>query len=128
MPSPMKADRLAIGSMASYADAEPHLAAIDPDLGELLRRLGSRQVRAAGTVGGNIANGSPIGDMPPALIVLGAEIELRRGSASRTLPLEDFFLDYGKQDRRPGEFLVRIFVPKLADSRCLPLLQDRQAL
>ncbi len=107
-------DRLSLGAMASYSDAEPHLAAIDPDLRELLRRLGSRQIRAAGTVGGNIANGSPIGDMPPALIALGAEIELRRGSASRLLPLEDFFLAYGKQDRRPGEFLVRIFIPTLA--------------
>ncbi|MDP9138085.1 MAG: xanthine dehydrogenase small subunit [Pseudomonadota bacterium] len=107
-------DRLAIGATASYAAAAPHLAALDPDLGGLLRRLGSRQVREVGTVGGNIANGSPIGDMPPALIALGAEIELRRGSAIRTLPLEAFFLGYGRQDRRPGEFLVRILIPKPA--------------
>ena len=55
-----------IGAGASYEMAEVALAAIDPDLGEVLRRLGAKQVRAAGTVGGNIANGSPIGDMPPA--------------------------------------------------------------
>jgi xanthine dehydrogenase small subunit len=58
---------LVIGAGATYAQAEPRLAAIDPDLGELLRRLGSKQVRASGTIGGNIANGSPVGDMPPAL-------------------------------------------------------------
>jgi xanthine dehydrogenase small subunit len=107
-------DRLTIGATATYADAESHLAAIDPDLAELLRRLGSKQIRAAGTVGGNIANGSPIGDTPPALIVLGATIELRLGDATRNLPIEDFFLAYGKQDRKPGEFLTRILIPRLA--------------
>ena len=55
------------------------LARIDPDLGELMRRFGSWQVRASGTVGGNIANGSPIGDLAPALIALGSELELRHG-------------------------------------------------
>ena len=80
----------------------------------MLRRLGSKQVRATGTVGGNIANGSPIGDSPPVLIALGATIELRHGDARRTLALEDFFLDYGRQDRAPGEILTRITVPRLA--------------
>jgi xanthine dehydrogenase small subunit len=67
-----------------------------------------------GTIGGNIANGSPIGDMPPALIALGATVVLRRGTATRTLPLEDFFIAYGRQDRSPGEFVRAIVVPKLA--------------
>ena len=65
-----------------------------------------------GTVGGNIANGSPIGDTPPALIALGATVTLRKGAARRTLPLEDFFIAYGKQDRQPGEFVEEIFVPR----------------
>jgi xanthine dehydrogenase small subunit len=104
---------LIIGAAATYEAALPSLAAIDPDLGELLRRLGSKQVRTAGTVGGNVANGSPIGDTPPALIALGATLELRHKKATRWLPLEDFFIAYGKQDRRPGEFLSRIKVPKL---------------
>jgi xanthine dehydrogenase small subunit len=69
-------------------------------------------VRASGTVGGNIANGSPIGDTPPALIALDAILELRNGTNERRLPLEDFFLDYGKQDRAPGEFVARVRVPK----------------
>ena len=67
-------DGLRIGAAATYAEAESALRSIDPDIGEILRRLGSKQVRAAGTVGGNIANGSPIGDSPPVLISLGASI------------------------------------------------------
>ena len=104
---------VALGAAASYAEATPALAAIDPDLGEVLRRLGSTQVRASGTVGGNIANGSPIGDMPPMLIALGATLTLRHDAAERTLPLEDFFIAYGKQDRKAGELVWRIDVPKL---------------
>ncbi|MCD6070484.1 MAG: xanthine dehydrogenase small subunit [Microvirga sp.] len=81
-----------------------------------MRRFGSWQVRASGTVGGNIANGSPIGDLAPALIALGSELELRHGDATRTLPLESFFIAYRRQDRVPGEFVRRITVPKLKDS------------
>jgi xanthine dehydrogenase small subunit len=79
----------------------------------MLRRLGSKQVRALGTIGGNIANGSPIGDTPPTLIALGSTLELRQGAKTRSLPLEKFFLAYGKQDRRPGEFVIQVRVPKL---------------
>ena len=71
-------------------------------------------MRASGTVGGNIANGSPIGDMPPMLIALDATLHLRHGAEVRSLPLEDFFIAYGKQDRKPGELVWRIDVPKLA--------------
>ncbi len=104
---------LMIGAGATYAQAEPHLRAIDPDLGELLRRLGSKQVRAAGTIGGNVANGSPIGDMPPVLIALAATLELRKGKDERSLPVEAFFIDYGRQDREPAELVTGIVVPKL---------------
>ena len=75
--------------------------------------LRRQQIRTAGTVGGNIANGSPIGDMPPALIALGATLALQHGDRPRTLPLENYFIDYGKQDRRPGEFVRLVRVPKL---------------
>jgi xanthine dehydrogenase small subunit len=102
------------GAVVSLARAAPGLGAIDPDVAEVMRRFGSMQVRAAGTVGGNIANGSPIGDLAPMLIALGATLELRRGDQVRTMPLENFFLDYGKQDRQPGEFVRRLLVPKLA--------------
>jgi xanthine dehydrogenase small subunit len=106
-------DKVRLGAAVTYAEAEASLAGIDADLAELLRRIGSKQVRATGTIGGNIANGSPIGDMPPALIALGATLEMRKGSASRDMPLEDFFIHYGKQDRKPGEIVASIAIPKL---------------
>ncbi|MBN9432082.1 MAG: xanthine dehydrogenase small subunit [Bosea sp.] len=106
-----------IGATASFAAAEPHMRSIDADLGELFRRIGSKQVRASGTVGGNVANGSPIGDSPPALIALGATMELRRGDRSRVIPLEDFFIDYGKQNRATGEFVTGLLVPRLREDQ-----------
>ena len=93
------AREVTFGATATHAAALPYLAAIDPDLGELMRRFGGKQVRNVGTVGGNIANGSPIGDTPPALIALGATLVLQRGAATRELPLEDFFIAYGRQQR-----------------------------
>jgi xanthine dehydrogenase small subunit len=103
-----------LGAGVTFKHAEPALARLAGDLGPLIRRIGSRQVRAAGTVGGNIANGSPIGDSPPALIALNATVTLLKGDASRTLPLEDYFLAYGKQDRASAEFVASIFVPRPA--------------
>lgn len=87
-----------------------------PSYAEMIRRYGSTQVRNAATIGGNIANGSPIGDNPPALIAAGATLHLRHGDTRRDLPLEDFFLDYGKQDRAPGEFVEAVTLPKALDS------------
>jgi len=104
-------DGLTLGAAVRYGDASAALTRIHPDLGELVRRIGAVQVRNAGTIVGNIANGSPIGDMPPALIALGATITLRHGGARRVLALEDYFLDYGKQDRRPGEFVESVVIP-----------------
>ena len=90
-----------------------------PSFGELLRRYASVQVRNAATIGGNIANGSPIGDGPPALIALGATLHLRRGDEMRSMALEDFFLDYRKQDRLPGEFVAGVSFPEFAPAlRC----------
>lgn len=103
---------LRIGAGVRYSDALAALAERMPDLGEMMRRLGSVQVRNSGTIGGNIANGSPIGDMPPALIAAGATLTLRRGSKTRDLSLEDYFLAYGKQDRAPGEFVEAVTAPK----------------
>jgi xanthine dehydrogenase small subunit len=105
---------LSIGAAVTYAEARDVLAHFDPDIGIWADRLGSAQVRATGTIGGNIANGSPIGDSPPLLIALGATLHLRRGTVSRSVPLEDFFLAYGKQDRGPGEVVTHVTVPKPA--------------
>ncbi|HEV2553671.1 MAG TPA: xanthine dehydrogenase small subunit [Bosea sp. (in: a-proteobacteria)] len=107
-----RGDHLVFGAMATHAEVRPVLASLSPQLDELMRRFGGEQVRNAGTIGGNIANGSPIGDLPPALIALGATLVLRRGGEQRQIPLENFFLDYRKQDRREGEFVEAVIVPK----------------
>ncbi|MFW6077233.1 MAG: xanthine dehydrogenase small subunit [Hyphomicrobiales bacterium] len=112
-------DALVIGAGATYAQAEAKLAAIDPDIAELLRRLGSKQVRASGTIGGNIANASPVGDTPPVLIALDATIDLNCGGEIRAVPLDSFFIAYGKQDRQAGEFVQSVRVPKLAANQHL---------
>lgn len=107
---------LVVGAGATYAQAEPYFRALDPDIGELFRRLGSKQVRASGTVGGNVANASPIGDTPPLLIALDATLQLRLGQQVRSMPIEEFFIDYGKQNRSPGELVYSITVPKLTEN------------
>jgi xanthine dehydrogenase small subunit len=105
-------DAIEIGAAVTYSEAYDLIAGLYPDFGELLRRLGSRQIRNLGTIGGNIANGSPIGDTPPALIAVGATLRLNQGGARREMPLEDYFVDYGVQDRRPGEFVEAVRFPK----------------
>jgi xanthine dehydrogenase small subunit len=115
-------DALKIGAGVTIAQLWPLMTDIYPSFGELLRRFGSVQVREAATIGGNIANGSPIGDTPPVLIALGATLHLRHGEVRRTLPIEDFFLDYGKQDRADGEFVEAITIPKNQSAmRCYKL-------
>ncbi len=108
------ADGLHIGAGVTLAALAPHLGALHPDLGEVMRRFGSTQVRSSGTIGGNLANGSPIGDLAPCLIALGAQLVLQKGDVLRHLPLEDFFLAYRKQDRLPGEFVHSVIMPPLA--------------
>jgi len=100
-----------IGAGVTYSEAMALLARHYPDMGEVIRRLGSVQIRNVGTIGGNIANGSPIGDSPPLLIAAGATLHLCKGKARRSLPLEDFFLGYGRQDRAPGELVERVTLP-----------------
>lgn len=102
---------IVIGAGVTYAQAFDVLESRHPALGRLLDRLGGQQVRNMGTIGGNIANGSPIGDTPPALIALGTELTLRSTSGSRSMPLEDYFIEYGKQNRQPGEFVEKITIP-----------------
>ena len=102
------------GAGVTYSDAHYFLEEFDTDLGELIRRIASTQIRNSGTIGGNIANGSPIGDMPPALIALGATVVLGSLKEERALPLEDFFIEYGKQDLKPGEYVKQIIIPTKA--------------
>lgn len=103
---------LEIGAAVRYVDALEMLISIYPEMAELLKRFGAKQVRNSATTGGNIANGSPIGDMPPALIALGARLILTSIEGPRELPLEDFFIEYGKQDLRAGECVKAIRIPQ----------------
>ena len=102
---------LVIGAGCTYEDVHDVVSDHWTDFGELIRRIGGAQVRAAGTIGGNIANGSPIGDSMPALIALGCSIVLQRGSRQRMLDLEDLYLGYREMALKPGEFLVEVQIP-----------------
>lgn len=102
---------LRIGAGVSYTKALSELEKLHPALGELLWRIGGDQVRNAGTIGGNIAGGSPIGDTPPPLIALGAVVELRKGDRIRQMPLDEFFIAYGKQAREQSEFVRAVVIP-----------------
>ncbi|MCH8862349.1 MAG: xanthine dehydrogenase small subunit [Proteobacteria bacterium] len=105
---------LEIGAMTTYSDAAAAIAALYPDFGEVIRRIGSVPLRNVGTIGGNIANGSPIGDTLPPLIAAGATLILRRGGTRRSLKLENFFIGYGKQDLKAGEFVESVILPRPA--------------
>ena len=105
-------DRLEIGAATALSDCYAALKAQYPDFGELLQRFASLQIRNQGTLGGNIGNASPIGDSPPLLIALGAQIVLCKGNTRRTLALEDYFIDYRVTARQDSEFIEKIIVPK----------------
>ena len=104
-------DHLCIGAGASLEAAWAALAARFDGLTDIWLRFASPPIRHAGTMGGNIANGSPIGDAAPVLMALDALLELRKGSAIRRLRLDEFYLDYLKNRLEPGEFLQRLLVP-----------------
>ena len=105
------AQRIRIGAAVALTDAWAALVQRIPALAELAQRFGSPPVRNSGTLCGNLANGSPIGDAMPALIALGARVELRRGERRRKLALEDLYLGYQKKALEPGEFVASVDVP-----------------
>lgn len=109
-----RADEITIGAAVTHTDAYATLERHFPDFGELLRRFASELIRNTGTLGGNVANGSPIGDSMPVLIALGTQLVLRGAQGERVMPLEAYYLDYGKQDRRAGEYVAQLRIPKLA--------------
>jgi len=106
---------LEIDAGASYTDVLPAIDRLYPGFGTLLRRLGSVQIRNAGTMGGNVANGSPIGDSMPALIAYGAVIVLENVGGSRVMPLEEFYIDYRKTALAAGEFVSALHLPAPRD-------------
>ena len=110
------ANTIHIGAMTTLTELGEVIKDRHPSFAKLIQRYGSTQVRNAATIGGNIANGSPIGDGSPALIALDATLHLRKGHQTRDLPLAEFFIAYGKQDRQKGEFVTGISIPKADDN------------
>ncbi|NUG50151.1 xanthine dehydrogenase small subunit [Acinetobacter lactucae] len=102
---------LTIGANVNLSDALIQISEFYPDLQELQRRFASMPIKNAGTLGGNIANGSPIGDSMPALITLGTQLILRVGEQTREIALEDFYIDYQKTALQLGEFVEAIVIP-----------------
>lgn len=119
-------ETLRLGAMVTVEALRNHVKDSHPALHAMLTRFASDQIRQMATVGGNIANGSPIGDLPPALIALGATLHLRHGAARREMPLEDFFIDYREQDRRKGEFVEAVTLPANAHDLACEKLSKRR--
>ncbi|MCY1269636.1 xanthine dehydrogenase, small subunit [compost metagenome] len=111
-------DHLLIGAARPYADCLDALSAY-PTVGALLDRLGSLQIRQRGTLGGNIANASPIGDMPPLLLALDATLLLRRAGQSREIAIDGFFTGYRRSVLQPGEYIEAIRIPRLRANQLL---------
>ena len=107
----VSATHIEIGAAVSLTDAMATIIEHYPDLDDLFWRFASPPIRNAGTLGGNIANGSPIGDTMPALMVAGTTLVLRRGRSKREVPLDGFYLDYQVKDLRPSEFIESIRIP-----------------
>jgi len=112
-----RGDTLYIGAGASLEAAYGALASRVPSLTDVWLRFASPPIRHAGTMGGNVANGSPIGDSPPVLMALDADIELRQGERVRRMPLSSFYLDYMKNRLEPGEFVQGLVIPLAAMQR-----------
>lgn len=108
-----------IGSAVPYSEFTSMLDTEYHELGEMIARIGSKQIRNNGTLGGNIGNASPIGDMPPPLIALGAKITLQRGDIERKVALEDFFVAYKKTVLSEAEFIKNIYIPKAKPGQLL---------
>ena len=102
---------LRIGAAVSLEDGWAALSGHWPQLRTMWRRFASPPVRHAGTLVGNLANGSPIGDGAPVLMALGARLLLRRGDVQRRLPLERFYLGYMRNALADGEFVEAVELP-----------------
>ena len=107
----VRGDELYIAAGVSLEVAWRELARRFPELTDVWLRFASVPIRNAGTMGGNVANGSPIGDAPPVLMALDAQVELRNGARIRRMPLPDFYIGYMKNQLEPGEFVQGLAVP-----------------
>lgn len=110
-------DEIVLGAGASLHHCYQLLAKEIPEFSAMLERFASLQIRYQGTLGGNIANGSPIGDTPPMLLALNASLDLQKGDKVRRILLNDFFLSYRKTALEPGEFIRTVVIPKVTASQ-----------
>ncbi|SFG12675.1 xanthine dehydrogenase small subunit [Neptunomonas qingdaonensis] len=108
----LTATHIEIGAAVPLSQCHSVIAEEYPDFGHLLERFASLQIRNQGTLGGNIANASPIGDAPPALIAAGAILQLRIAGVRRFLPIDEFFVDYRKTQLAQGEYIEKIILPR----------------
>jgi xanthine dehydrogenase small subunit len=108
-----------IGAAVALTDAMQIIVHHYPNLDELFIRFASPPIRNAGTLGGNIANGSPIGDSMAALMVAGSTLVVRSASGERETTLEDFYIDYQVKDLRPGEYVATVRIPKPSENTIL---------
>lgn len=105
-------DCIEVGAAVTHRQAQPVLLHDYPELAELIERFGALQIRSRGTVAGNVANASPIGDWPPVLLALDGSVKLVSSEGERVLPLSEFFLDYRKTAMRKGEFIRSLLIPR----------------
>lgn len=108
-----------IGAAVTYSRLEPLFAEYYPAFEHLMHRFASSQIRNRGTMGGNVANASPIGDTPPVLLALDARLALDGPEGARELPIDEFFIDYKKTALKDGEFIHAIFLPRPASDQNL---------
>ena len=106
-----RAGVLTLGAAVTYTEALPFIEGLHPSFARLIRRIGSRQIRNLGTIGGNVGTASPIGDTLPCLIVLGATLRLASPAGEREIAVEDFFVGYRKTALRPEEVIRSIAIP-----------------
>ncbi|MCT4703791.1 xanthine dehydrogenase small subunit [Enterobacteriaceae bacterium H20N1] len=109
-------EEIRIGAAAPLQTCQQALEGPLPAFAKVLERFASRQVRNHGTLGGNLANASPIGDCAPVLLALDAVLELRRGALKRRLPLDEFFVGYRQTALKAGEFISHIIIPRVTVS------------
>ena len=105
-------DQLEFGSCVTYSEAQPIFLKHFPETDAYLSRIAGEQIRNVGTLGGNLGNGSPIGDLAPLFIALRGKMSLRKGDVTREVKIEDFFLDYRVQDIKESEFIEKIVIPR----------------
>ena len=113
-------EKIEFGSCVTYSDAYPTFLKYFPRTNDYLDRIAGEQIRNVGTIGGNIGNGSPIGDLAPLFIALRGTMILRKGEFSREISIENFFLDYRLQDIKKSEFIEKIYIPLNPDLFLFP--------